>query len=160
MYDLADEPDEPGAILIVLETPPGHAQSYRGCALPATQTGYARARDLLAVAHVTPVDGYESHGRLDFTAIGKVRLPISRWLLPSPLIRWFLPFLFGLALPYLCKLNANFEGSALHGRVRADPGGFYAALERRLPVMRRHAKQHQARAAPAACVQKAVPHHR
>ena len=152
MYDLADEPCEPGAVLIVLETPPAHAQSYRGFALPEEQTGYTRARDLLAVAHVTPVDGCESHGRLDFTAVGKVRLPISRWLLPSPLIRWFLPFLFGLAFPYLCKLNATFEESALHARVLADSGGFYAALERRLPAMRRHAEQRRPRAVGVAAV--------
>ena len=35
------------------------------------------------------------------------------------------------------KSSTHDEGSALHARVQADTAGFYAAVERRLPAMRR-----------------------
>ena len=66
---------------------------------------------------------------------GELRLPIARWLLPSPLIRWFVPMACNLVLPLVVGLSETFEGSALHERVCADADGFYGALLSRAPAL-------------------------
>lgn len=75
---------------------------------------------------------------LHVQVIGTVSLPVPRWLVPTSLVRWFVPKLVGLALPFLARLNERYERSALQARVLADADGFYAALRRRLPAMRQH----------------------
>mmetsp|Transcript_1094 Transcript_1094/g.3020 ORF Transcript_1094/g.3020 Transcript_1094/m.3020 type:complete len:238 (-) Transcript_1094:228-941(-) len=158
-------------MLAMFETPPKGARTHRGAVLPpCVQRSYSRTHGLRLVAYFTPSSapssvpaampisrplslsseqfelmekegGEAQHGRLDLEVIGKVRLPIPRWLLPAALLRWFVPFVFRLACPHLSALNRHFDGSALHKRVRSDRSGFYTALRERMPAMRRHGRK-------------------
>lgn len=142
LYDVADMPCADGSILLAVETPPDGASSFRGVCLPEHTHGFQRVGDLGLVAYLGP--SASSHqaahcvggDRLNFTMVGKVRMPISRWLLPNALVRWFVNFVFQLGFPFIIKLNAAFEGSELHERIREDSDGFYSALLHRLPAMR------------------------
>ena len=89
LFDVCDVPDERGAVLIHISDPQHKADSYRGVALPPPPSGYKRNHGLSIVCHLTPSRGGADlpHGRLDLTVIGKIHLPVSRWLLPTPLIR-------------------------------------------------------------------------
>merc|ERR1711871_1687957 len=87
------------------------------------------------VAPGAPVSMPEDRGRLDFRVIGKVRLPVSRWLLPNVVIRWFVPFILRLFCKLCNKLTSGFESSTLCKRVKEDRDGFYTALAKsRLPA--------------------------
>lgn len=139
LFDVADEepPDECDgdhrAVLVYVESPPDDATSVRGVTIEAPRSGCKRTRNLHVVGYVTPsvIGATEPHGRLDVDVMAKLQLPFPRWLIPKPLLRWFVPLVLKLVFPSIARLREGFEASALNESVRADVDGFYAAIARR-----------------------------
>ena len=130
-----------GVVASLTPTSNSHRRGYpsmdRGEAVPRNESRpMDRGEAALHGAAAEAAEADAEHGWMDLELIGKVALPIPRWLLPSPLIRWFVPFLVRKVLPSLTHLNSHFDESALRARVAADRDGFYAELRRRLPAMR------------------------
>ena len=145
LFDVSNDATLPGAVLGVFSTPDTDASTHRGLELPPSMGhGYSRVRDLRVVALISPTGGPDGLTRVDFTVLGSVNMPIPRLLLPTPLIRWFISFVFRLAIPHLVRLNERFEQSPLQARVHADEDGFYSALKQRFPDKRHHASEYRA----------------
>ena len=130
-----------GVVASLTPTANSHRRGYPpmdpGEAVPKTESNpMNRGEAALHGAAAEAAEAEAEHGWMDLELIGKVALPIPRWLLPSPLIRWFVPFLVRKVMPSLTHLNSHFDESALRARVTADRDGFYAELQRRLPAMR------------------------
>ncbi|KAL1499405.1 hypothetical protein AB1Y20_011610 [Prymnesium parvum] len=125
-----------GAALVVhVEDPPRGATTFRKFALPPPPHGYSRLHGLLVVAHATPSRApTPPYARLDVAFVGKVFFPVPRWLLPTPIIRWFVPFVLRLVWPMVFRLNGILADARVQRRVQSDVDGFYAALERQLPA--------------------------
>ena len=132
LFDVADVPEGFGSVLVYADNPPRNAATFRRQPLSQPPRGFHRTHGLsvvgqLGASRVTA----GPYGRIDFAVTGKVHLPVSRWLLPKPLIRWFVSLVLRLMLPLMVRLNVRFEGSALHRRVQEDLDGFYAGFARR-----------------------------
>jgi hypothetical protein len=137
LFDVADEPGERASIIAHVESPPADLRRFRDVEIAPPPPGYHRAASSKIVGFITPSResaGF-AHGRINFMVTGKVRMPISRWLLPTPLIRWFMPLVLRLVLPLFARLNAGFDGSTLCERMQSD-ADFYAEIQRRLPTFR------------------------
>jgi hypothetical protein len=130
-----------GMVASLTPTANSHRRGYPpmdpGEAVPKKESNpMNRGEAALHGAAAEAAEAEAEHGWMDLELIGKVALPIPRWLLPSPLIRWFVPFLVRKVMPSLTHLNSHFDESALRARVTAERDGFYAELQRRLPAMR------------------------
>lgn len=142
LFDVADEPEDPaGAVLVRVEGPSTPSSNdtrncFRGVTLDAPPPGYERTQDISIVGYIAPSTTLPGPcGRIDFRVLGKVRLPVSRWMLPNVLLRWFIPFVLRLFCRLCDALTCGFERTALCQRVAEDREGFYAAVVARLPAL-------------------------
>ncbi|KAL1499122.1 hypothetical protein AB1Y20_013634 [Prymnesium parvum] len=68
------------------------------------------------------------HRAVHWESTIRLELPIPRWLIPTPLVRWAVAKMLDIIYPIILDLNERFDESVFAARVRDDVDGFYASL--------------------------------